>query len=194
MSVRRSIGPVTALVIILCGVLPAPAFAQSGGLKGGFLYSSLSFDRTSDIFDSHNGWTAGIFFGSRRDRAVGLQSELNLLRKGGNDGVGDVRLYYLQVPVLVRVAAGGGIKVFAVTGPAFDVKIAESSPEAGVVRDWAGIDVGFMAGAGFELGRLIIEGRGTWGLRNIARSVANPFEGETLTTRTFAIQAGLRFK
>ncbi len=185
---------IVAAVVLLLTVMPAPAFAQSGGIKGGLLYSSLTFDQTSDVFDSHTGWTAGIFFGGKKDRSVGLQGELNLIQKGGDNPAGDVRLYYLQVPVLLRVASGGAVKVFAVVGPSFDVKIAEKSDELAVVQGWEGIDVGFTAGAGFEFGVLIVEGRGTWGLRNIAKTLTDPLEGEKLTSKTLSLQAGFRFK
>lgn len=189
----RSFAFVAAVVSALA-ILPPPAFAQSGGIKGGLLYSSLTFDQTSDVFDAHTGWTAGIFFGGKRDRSVGFQGELNLVQKGGDNPLGNVRLYYLQVPVLLRVASGGAVKVFAVVGPSFDVKIAEKSDELAVVQDWEGIDVGFTGGAGFELGILIVEARGTWGLRNIAKSLTDPLEGEKLSSRTFALTAGIRFK
>ena len=194
MSVRCRALPLAAAFAIVLALTATPAFAQSGGIKGGFLYSSLSFDKTSDIYDAHNGWTAGIFFGSKKDKSVGLQGELNLVQKGGDDGTGVTSLYYLQVPVLLRVTAGGTVKAFAIVGPSFDVKIAEKSPDLAVVQDWNGIDVGFMAGAGFEIGRLVLEGRGTWGMRNIAKSVTSPLEAEKLTSKTFALQAGFRFK
>ena len=184
---------IVAAVLLVLAVLPAPALAQSGGIKGGLLYSTLKFDETSDVFDSHTGWTAGIFFVSKKDKSVGIQGELNLLQKGGYDGVSDVRLYYLQVPVLARVSAGGAVRVFAVVGPAFDIKIGEKEDELALVQDWEGIDVGFMAGGGFEFGMLIVEARGTWGLRNIAKSVVI-YEGEKLTSKTFALQAGFRFR
>jgi hypothetical protein len=185
------------LAAVVAGVVltAAPAFAQSGGIKGGFLYSTLKFEGTSDVYDSHNGWTVGIFFGGNKKKNVSVQGELNLLQKGGDSPTEDVRLYYLQVPVLLRVGAGGAVNVYGIVGPSFDIKVGESSPtESSAVQEWEGIDIGFMAGAGIEFGAFIVEGRGTWGLRNIASSVLAPFEGEKLTSATFALQAGFRFK
>jgi hypothetical protein len=49
--------------------------------------------------------------------------------------------------------------------------------------------VSIVGGAGIELGRFILEARGTWGLRNIAKD----FEAAELKSRTFAILAGVRF-
>ena len=182
-------------VVLALLLVASPARAQSGGIKGGFLYSTLKFDQASDVFDSHNGWTVGIFFGSKKDRAVGFQGELNLLQKGGDQTVGPVKLYYLQVPALLRVGTGGSVRIYAITGVAFDFKIGESTPDTfDIVNEWNGIDVGFVGGGGVEFGFFLVEARGTWGLKNIAKSVLSPFEGQDLKSNTFAIQAGFRFK
>jgi hypothetical protein len=181
--------------VAVCAALVAtPAFAQSGGLKGGLLYSTLKFEDTADVYESHTGWTAGIFFGTSKAKSVGVQGELNFLQKGGDSPTGDVRLYYLQVPILLRVGAGSAVNVYGIVGPAFDIKIGESTPDVAIVQDWEGVDIGFMAGAGFEFGNFIVEGRGTWGIRNIAKSILAPFETEKITSATFALQAGIRFK
>ena len=181
------------LVIALIA-FASPASAQSGGIKGGFLYSTLSFDNAGEVFDSHNGWTVGLFFGSRKDRSVGVQGEFNLLQKGGEQSTGPVKLYYLQAPVLLRFSAGGSVRVYAITGVGFDFKIGESSPDFAIVQEWNGVDVSFIAGGGVEFGFFLIEARGTWGLKNIAKQLLSPLEGQKLTSNTFAIQAGFRFK
>ncbi len=194
-SRARSRHIVVAAVVAGCVLAAAPAFAQSGGIKGGFLYSTLKFEEAADVYESHNGWTVGIFFGGNKKRSVSVQGELNLLQKGGDNPGGDVRLYYLQVPLLLRVGAGGAVNVYGIVGPSFDIKVGESSStETSVVQGWEGVDIGFMAGAGIEFGAFIVEGRGTWGLRNIAASVLSPFESKQLTSATFALQAGFRFK
>ena len=192
-STRRT-RVVIAVLALGALLVAAPALAQSGGIKGGLLYSTLKFEDADDVYESHTGWTAGLFFGSSKAKSVGVQGELNFLVKGGDSPAGDVRLYYLQVPILLRVGAGSGVNVYGLVGPAFDIKIGESTPDVAIVQDWEGVDIGFMAGAGFEFGHFIIEGRGTWGIRNIAKSILAPFETETITSATFAIQAGIRFK
>ena len=124
MSHRMWVG-LAALVVVLA-LFASPASAQSGGIKGGFLYSTLRFDNASDVFESHNGWTVGLFFGSRKDRSVGIQGELNLLEKGGEQPSGPVKLYYLQTPVLLRVSAGGSVRVYAMSGFGCEFKGPES--------------------------------------------------------------------
>jgi hypothetical protein len=180
----------TGLALI---VTAAPALAQSGGIKGGFLYSTLSFDETSDVWDSNNGWTVGMFFGSAKEKTVGFLGEVNFQQRGGSNELGEVKLYYLSIPFLVRVGAGEEVNVYAIAGPSFDIKVGESQPDVEIVDEWEGIDFGITFGGGFEFGLFIVEARVNWGLRNLAQSAAL-FEGEKLTSRSFALQAGIRFK
>ena len=187
----------TALTVVTLAVAAAPAQAQSGGIKGGFLYSTLNFDETSDVWESNNGWTVGLFFGSSKEKTVGFLGEINFQERGGSTLISDVDLYYISIPFLLRVGAGGAVNVYAIAGPSLDIKIGESDSEEDdglqLVQDWEGIDVGITLGAGVEFGAFLVEGRFNWGLRNIA-ATALLFEGEKLTNRSFALQAGFRFK
>lgn len=180
------------LVAAVFAVMPSRAEAQAG-IKGGFLYSTLKFEDTDDVFDSHNGWTAGVFFGTGGDRIVGVQGEVNVLQKGGAVGSTDLKLYYLQVPVLLRVGGGSTVKVYGLVGPSFDVKIAEKGEDISFINEYEGIDVSLTGGVGVEIGKLVLEGRGNWGLRNIAKEATGIFEGDKLTSRSFALQIGVRF-
>ena len=182
---------ITAFALIMTAT---PALAQSGGIKGGFLYSTLSFDETSDVWDSNSGWTAGLFFGHGKEKTAGFLGEVNFQQRGGGTPGGDVKLYYLSIPLMLRVGAGEEVNVYVIGGPSFDIKIGESNPDdVDVVQEWEGIDFGITLGGGVELGFFILEARVNWGLRNLAES-ALLFEGEKLTSRSFALQAGFRFK
>jgi hypothetical protein len=181
-----------ALVAGVIAVAPSTAEAQAG-IKGGFLYSSLKFENTSDVIDSNNGWTAGVFFGTGKDKIAGVQGEVNVLQKGGSTASGDVKLYYLQVPVLLRVGGGSKVNVYGIVGPSFDVKLAEKGDTLGFVTEFEGVDVSLTGGVGVEIGKLVLEGRGNWGLRNVAKTTSTLFEGEKLTSRSFALQVGVRF-
>ncbi|MDP7340064.1 MAG: hypothetical protein QF786_12165, partial [Vicinamibacterales bacterium] len=72
--------------------------------------------------------------------------------------------------------------------PAIDLKIGEN------LADLADIDLesgsgSLVVGVGVELTRFIIEARGTWSLRNIAKDAA----GADVKSKTFAVLFGLRF-
>ena len=189
---RVSVVFVAAVALTAGLALPSRAEAQSGvGIKGGFLYSSLDFDDVDDVYDSRAGWTAGVFFGAKRP--VTIQGELNFLQKRAKDLITDedISLYYVQIPVLLRVGGGDTVHLYGIVGPAFDIKIGESD-RVTVVDEFEGIDIGIMGGVGLEIGRFIVEGRGNWGLRNIAKSFTN-FDGGDLKGKTFALQVGVRF-
>ena len=194
MSGRTRILLLASLTVLTLAVTAAPAQAQSGGIKGGFLYSTLNFDEASDVWDSNNGWTAGLFFGSSREKTAGFLGEINFQQRGGGSALGDVKLYYLSIPFMLRVGAGDAVNVYAIGGPSLDFKIGESNPDdVDLVQEWEGIDIGITLGGGVEFGFFIVEARVNWGLRNIAKS-ALLFEGQDLTSRSFALQAGFRFK
>ena len=114
-------------------------------------------------------------------------------RKKSDTAAGTSTLYYVQVPALLRVnigSSGTGVNnaiVYGIAGPALDLlfkdELAISTDE--VER----VDVSIVAGVGFEISRFIIEGRGTWGFRNIAKETS----ARDVRSTTFAILAGLRF-
>lgn len=160
------------------------------GVKGGFLHSS--FDAT-EAFDSGNGWMAGLFFGGNRPGTVGFMGEFNVLAKKSDAGGETSTVYYFQVPALLRVNIGSsntGLSsaiVYGIAGPALDLKFSEDLAFATDAVE--SVDVSLVAGVGFEISRLIIEARGTWGFRNIAKQVG----AMDVKSKTFAILAGLRF-
>ena len=133
--------------------------------------------------DQGSGIVAGVFFGGNRDGRVGLQGELSYLEKKVNlsadFGEGDTldqdsKNKYIQIPVLLRVNAGSrsnnGPCLFFLVGPSFDIKIGETSDFTDLfdVDDvYEGLEVGLMAGAGFEVARFGVQFRYTWGLTNV---------------------------
>lgn len=186
-----------AALVAALALLVAPTAAQAQGvgvgLKGGLLYSSFDFDGIDDVIDSKAGWQAGIFFGGNRPGTVGVMGEVNFLSKNGEEGGEDIKLYYVQVPVLLRVNFGSrdldGVAGYVIAGPNFDIKIGDDAGDFSIVDEYEGFDVGLTAGAGVELSRFILEARGTWGFRNIAKD----FMASDLKTRSFALLAGIRF-
>jgi len=191
MRVVKKFRHVVAAALFVLLAAPAVASAQGVGVgvKGGLLYSSFKFNDIEDVIDSRAGWMAGLFFGGNRPGAVGVMGEINLLSKRGEVNGETVHVNYLQVPVLARANFGNDDAAgYIIVGPNFDVKIGEQTSVT-LFDEYEGFDVGLTAGAGAEFGALIIEGRGTWGLRNIAKD----FAASDLKTRSFALLAGIRF-
>ena len=184
---------IVAAVLPIWAAIPAHAQGVGVGMKGGYLYTSFDFDGVSDVLDSSNGWMAGIFFGGNRPGTVGVLGEVNVLAKRGEAGMESTTIYYLQVPALLRINGGsrstGGVSAYGIFGPAIDLKIGEDLGSFTNPDEIESVDVSLVAGVGVELSRLIIEGRGTWGFRNIARQST---VGD-VKTRTFALLVGLRF-
>ena len=163
------------------------------GVKGVYLYSSFDFDDASDVIESNNGWMAGLFFGGNRDGRLGVMGEFNIQAKRGEADMEGVTIYYAQIPVLLRINGGSrstsGVSGYGIIGPALDLKIGEDLGDLANTDEIERVDVSLVAGVGVEISRFIIEGRGTWGFRNIAKGT----EGADVKTRTFAILVGLRF-
>jgi len=165
------------------------------GIKGGFLYNSLSFSDASQVYDGRAGWTIGLFFGGSSG-VIGLMGEINFQKKGASDATtGAITdLYYLDLPALLRINFGSrspnGVGVYAILGPGFDFKIGDSISSLAIYQNYETFNINFIGGLGVEITRFIIEGRGIWGLRNIA---VTQLTSQQLKSRSFALQVGVRF-
>ena len=184
---------IVAALLPIYSAVPAHAQGVGVGMKGGYLYTSFDFDGVSDVLDSSNGWMAGLFFGGNRPGTVGLMGEINVQAKRGELGAESRTIYYLRVPALLRVNVGsrstGGVSAYGIAGPALDLKVGEDLGNFTNIDEIESVDVSLVAGIGVEITRLIIEGRGTWGFRNIAKQSS----AGDVKTRTFAILLGLLF-
>lgn len=194
--------------LVLMAVVPmflaAPALAQAQnqnrnqaegigiGVKGGFLHTTFDTDAA---LDSSGGWMAGLFFGGNRPGTLGFMGEANILAKSSDSPFGTSTIYYFQVPALLRLnigSSGTGLTdaiVYGIAGPAVDLRIGDDLA-FGTTDDIESVDISLVFGVGVEVSRFIIEGRGTWGFRNIAKNTGVIPETKT---RTFAILGGIRF-
>jgi hypothetical protein len=188
----RSIARVALAVFILCG------FASTASADAGIKFGPTFADFSSDVLDFHNrtGVSGGIFFGGNRSGVVGLQGEINWIRKRTAFGIEgrDIRIDYLQVPVLLRLNAGtdsaNGFTLYGIGGPAVDIKIADEVEGITLDDGFEGVDVSLVFGGGIEVARIIIEGRYTKGFRRINKL----FEDFTeVKSEAFTILFGIRF-
>jgi outer membrane protein with beta-barrel domain len=197
----RVLGVLVGGLMLFGASAPASAQGIGVGIKGGLVFSKF----TTDVLkpDSRVGWQAGLFFGGGRESVIGVQTELNWLRKEtdyhlAGTASGNVTLDYLQVPVLLRLNAAtqskNGFALYVMGGPSFEGKIHASVTGFGnpsiSATDFQNFDVGLMFGGGVELSRFIIEGRYSKGLLEVDKN----FQAITdIRINHFAALIGIRF-
>ncbi len=190
-------------------VAPIPVFAQQQastgnsqhhegigiGVKGGPLFSTI--DEVDNSFSNRTGFIGGLFLGGNRGGVVGVGVDLLYARKGGKDpdSRDTLDLDYINVPVYARINIGSssrqGVSAYGTVGADLNFLLkAQVSSGGGDIKDqFERADYGVAAGVGVEITRLIIEGRFTRGLGNIAKDK----RAAVLKTQTFAVLIGVRF-
>jgi hypothetical protein len=194
------------VVMVLAAVAPTPrADAQEIAIKGGVALSSFLIEGPSP-FETRI--TATTFGGHFRFKLgpIPLQPELHFVTRGAAiDDDESMRLEYMEIPLLlVLPVRAGDFEFFAVGGPMLALEarcrhIVEEGglkttfgcdpPQAPAFRRRA-FDYGAIVGGGLGhrigSGRLFLEGRHTWGMRNVYNG-PDPIE---LRNRTFSIMLG----
>jgi hypothetical protein len=183
------------LGVLALAASSAVASAQGAGVKFGPTFATFSSDALD--FKTRTGIHAGLFFGGNPDGAVGVQTEINWLRKNTETEVPaqKIRVDYLQIPVLLRLNGGGNsagsFRAFGVVGPAVDFKIADDVDGLTIDDGFEGADISLVFGGGIEVARIIVEGRYEKGLRR----VNNKFnELADIKKQAFSILFGVRFR
>lgn len=183
-------------VLALIGSAQA-ATAQGLGIKVGPTFDEFSGEALD--FDNRTGVQAGLFFGGNRDGVLGVQTEINWLRKKtqleSSALTRDIRIDYLQVPVLLRLNAGSsstnGFVAYGILGPAVEFKIADEIEGVTLDDGFEGADVSLVFGGGIEVARIIVEGRYEKGLRRINDTFSDFSE---IKKQAFTILFGVRFR
>lgn len=183
----------TALVVLV--LIGSSSQAAAQGIKFGPTFATFSSDSLD--FSTRTGIHGGIFFGGNRDGSVGVQTEINWIRKSAETdplNLG-IRIDYVQIPVLLRLNAGSssssGFVAYGIVGPAVEFKIADEIEGFTLDDGFEGADVSLVFGGGIEVARIIVEGRYAKGLRRINNTFSDVAE---IKSQTFTILFGLRFK
>ncbi len=187
-------------------ILPVSARAQGPstfGLKGGLTASTLNVEERRGIeVSSIWGAAAGIFVGKPLTDSLGLQIEALVSQRGARDETAGrsttVRLAYLDVPVLLRVGntQSDRLHAHAFAGPTFGFKLKADGPNDSIfgggntTGEVKAFDLGLTLGAGFDVDRISVDARYTFGLRNVAVA---PSDG-VVKNRSFALLLGYRFR
>jgi hypothetical protein len=177
------------------------AHAQGVGVKFGPTFAMFSSEALD--FNTRTGVHGGFFFGGNRDGVLGLQTEINWLRKNvervpntlSTEGGPNIRIDYLQVPVLLRLNAGSsstsGFVAYGIVGPAIELKVADEIDGLTLDDGFEGADVSLVFGGGIEVARIIVEGRYEKGLRRINNAFSDFAE---IKKQAFTILFGIRFR
>jgi hypothetical protein len=152
----------TLAVLVVLAFIGCPSPAAAQGVKVGPTFATFSSEALD--FNTRTGIHAGLFLGGSREKVVGLQTELNWLRKKVETPAGEsIRIDYLQVPVLLRVNAGSrsanGFAAYGIVGPAVELKIGDEIDGITVDDGFEGADVSLIFGGGIEIVRIIVEAR-----------------------------------
>jgi hypothetical protein len=192
----------TTLVALSVSASPARAQGVSGGIKGGALFASIpkltdNTQGTGIEFGRRLGFAGGMFVTLDLLPGLSIQPEVIFTQKGAAAEDADVdwtlRLDYIDIPVLARLDVGAaGVRAYLFGGPSFNVNIRARTTVDGddedIGDDVEKREIAVVAGLGLQVGKFLVEGRWTEGVKNISKDPE-----EDLRTRSFAIMAGLRF-
>jgi hypothetical protein len=203
---------VHALVAAILLILPSSAPAQEIGLKAGANFASLTPEEDEDPETSRLlGAVGGVWVRIAPARRVSFQVEGLFSEKGvrfepnefGLDNPADVRVRYIEIPVLARAdfgASGSTARAFVVGGaaPAFKLSAHTKTVFNGqeqtrdIDDDIYSGDVGLVGGLGVEFGRALIEARYTHGLRHI--NTDDNGDEDRIKNRVFSVMVGFRLR
>jgi hypothetical protein len=199
--VKHAFGVIVAMVVL---TTPAIAWAQemSGGFRAGVNLSDVSFS-TAPSFESKNltGFVAGAFLTVPAHGVVAFQPEVLFSRQGTKLVEGGetatFKIDYVQVPLLARFLVSRGAPVGILVGPSLGFKTHATVDAPGSTADFSNafeesierFDVGLMTGVSVDVARLVLDGRYTWGLKNIAKESGS----ESAKNRVFSFTAGVGF-
>ena len=206
------------LGVIVCMGISGSAGAQTfnGGVKAGIDVTGIPlagevFDQvaqqTSRDSSSKVGLTGGGYVTFPLVNRFSFQPEALFAMKGVKlnetaGGTFSARLYYLDVPLLVRFrpTASSERPAYLFAGPNFGIKMGRSAKlettaqTADINIDAAlkTLDLGFAFGGGIERRRYLVEARFTVGATDIAAaSFPHP---DALRNRTFSVMAGFKLR
>ena len=193
-----------AVAVVLASAAPSLAQGLSAGVKGGGSFTTIKFEGEPDATSGRWLPAAGAFFVVPFAWGVSLQPEAVYAMKGARlrspGAQPSLLLDYLEIPVLARVSMrAGGRTIFAIGGvaPAFCVRartrttFGSSTEEIDILDEVRRVDAGLVGGAGIEIGRLVLDGRYTFGLINIDKETSDIAHAQN---RALTISAGWRFR
>lgn len=201
----------SVMVLMLMVTLTGRAFAQESqaafGVKAGANFANVDFQGDDDTFnfDRRTGLTAGLFVVWPANSRLALQTEALYSQKGitldEGGASGTTKIDYLDFPVLARFSSSpsGGTSFHLFAGPSFGFRVSaktevsvdgEEDFSEDIDEEIERVDLGLVVGAGVEFGRLVVDGRYTWGLSDLDADKSDDIK---IRNRVFTVMAGFRF-
>jgi hypothetical protein len=204
--------------VVVCMGIAGSAGAQTfnGGVKAGIAVTGVPlagevFDQvarqTSRDSSSKVGLTGGGYVTFPLVNRFSFQPEALFVMKGVKlsetaGGTFSARLYYLDVPLLIRFrpTTSSERPAYLFAGPNFGIKLGSSAKlettaqtaDVDINTALKTLDLGFAFGGGIERQRYLVEARFTVGATDIgAASFPHP---DALRNRTFSVMAGLKLR
>jgi hypothetical protein len=182
-----------ALILALAGAQPALAQQNNSDANSGIGVGALAMaafpnlsNATSSGLDAKNAYGFGLWVGGNKGGTVGFTGEFIYRLSKLSGAAGTVKRQSLEIPAVFHINFGSrsknGAMGYGIVGPAFTINVKDKLTGGVSGTNFAGADIGIMAGAGFEVARIGVEGRGNWGLRNISDS------GTTSKTKEFSVE------
>jgi hypothetical protein len=186
----------------LFGLSAGSAWADrpSAGIEAGVSFSRISPANTGQSIRMNPGLLAGVYVIVPFLKTISIQAELVYAQKysrlstttGSTTTTEDLRLDYIEIPVLAKLAFLKGSYIVEGASFAFPVR-ARLQPASGPVRDikrqTTSPDIGLVIGGGVPIGRLAIEGRYDGGFRKIDAAA----DGAIQRNRSFSLLTRMRF-
>lgn len=179
-----------------------PAWAQvGGGIKVGLNLATLSgFNDPNSSTSQRTGVVGGVFLTFGLAPMIALQPEVLFSMQGtkfhvGTSGVSTdatAKLDYIQVPVLLRIgnSSKAGASLYGVVGPTFGRLLRANQNGEDIKSQLNSTDMGLVVGAGVSLSRFLVEGRYTYGLKDLNK-VTDPSGSNQ--NRVISVLVGLVF-
>jgi len=140
---------ITIITILILAAGTATAQHVNFGVKGGLNSFTINTDNSSG-FDSKIGLHAGLLGHIHLNDQYALQPELVYSMQGATSGNTDIKLDYINVPLLVQYMFDNGFRIQA--GPQLGLLLnakAENGSSVDIKDDFKSIDLGLNIGASY---------------------------------------------
>ena len=160
----------TAMVIFTANALIAQNHVEFG-LKGGVNLAALNFDGNND-YNSRTSFHIGGLAHIHLSKQFAFQPELMYSGQGADYTPGDVKLSYINVPLLGQYMIGTGFRLE--TGPQLGFLVGAKAGESDTKDSFNGFDLSWAFGAGYiTTSGFGVDARYNLGLTDISEANTN---------------------